>query len=127
MKRIRLAILFIPLLVMGGCVSLDAAGCRAVEARLIARDHGKIGNGRRSSFINVNPDTVELEMNCPFVLKNPGGHEIHTTSTTAWLNRSTPTTGDITMGNAKGKSGDVFKYTVHVKDIGQLDPRGRLR
>ena len=126
MKKLHLAILLVPSLILGGCATLDKDGCPYEKTRLNARDGGKVGTGNRPSFINMSRDTVPVAVGCSFVLLNPDGHEIHTTSTEAWLTWPA-TTGDITMGPAQGNSGDVFKYTIHIKDIGQLDPRGRIR
>ena len=126
MNKTYLTALFIPLLLAGGCVSLDGNGCASAHVTLKARDDGKSGNGGGTSFIQVRPDTKKIKKGCPLVVKNPNGHEIHSTSAEGWLNKTTPTKGDITMGNAVGTAGDIFKYTIHVKGIGMLDPRARV-
>ena len=128
MKKLYLTILLIPLLILGGSATLAADACAPVSAILIAHDDGKNGSGAGISFIQVHPDTVNIKTGCDFTLSNPGAHEIHTTSTASWLNRPTPTTGNITMGPAPDvEDGLIFKYTVHVKDLGELDPRARIK
>jgi hypothetical protein len=94
---------------------------------LIARDDGKKGDGTGLTHIQVHPDTVELEKDDYFTILNPGKHEIHTTSDKDWLKETTPTNGNIKLGPAHGDSDKEFKYTIHVKDIGELDPRVRMR
>jgi hypothetical protein len=126
MKKPYFAILFMLVPIMSSCVTYDEDGCRSERAILKGQDHGKVGDGTRPSFININPDTVTVSANCTFLIVNKTGTEVHTTSTEAWLTHP-PTAGNLIMGPAQGNSGDEFKYTVHVKDIGQLDPRGRLR
>jgi hypothetical protein len=126
MNKTYLTALFIPLLLAGGCVSIDANGCASAHVTLKAKDDGKAGSGGGTSYIQVRPDTKNVKKGCPLVVRNPNGHLIHTTSTEAWLNQTTPTKGEITMGNAEGNNGDVFKYTIHVDKIGKLDPRARV-
>ena len=126
MKNLYLTILLIHMLVLGGCVTLDEDGCPVVPVTVKAKDDGKSGNGRDASFINIRPDTRNIRQNCPLTIKNPNGHLIHTTSSTPWLNRPSQTEGDITTGKAIGSDGDIFKYTIHVDGIGQLDPRVRV-
>ena len=131
MKKLYLTILLIPLLILGGSAPLAADACPSVSAILIAHDDGKNSSkisGAGISYIQVHPDTVNVDPGCYFTLYNPGKHEIYTTSTEDWMNRPTPTTGNITMGPAPDvKDGLIFKYTVHVKDLGDLDPRARIK
>lgn len=126
MKLLNLAMTLTAVLLLGGCAPQNQGGCPAVSATVTAKDDGKSGNGRGATFIRVNPDTVKIRANCNFVLNNPGGHEISTTSATPWLNHPTPTKERLTLGPAVGAEGAELKYTVHVKDIGSLDPRARV-
>jgi len=98
-----------------------------VNVTLIARDDGKEGYGNGLTLIQVLPDTVLLQKDDTFTILNPGKHEIHTTSDYAWLEETTPTNGDIELGPAQGSPKQEFKYTIHVKDIGELDPRVRMK
>ena len=127
MKSLNITILIVSIFILGGCVTLDENGCASASVTLTAKDDGKSGKGGGTSFVQVHPDTRKVKKGCPLVVKNPNRHEIHSTSTeAAWLNKTTPTNGNITMGNAEGNDGDTFKYTIHVKDIGTLDPRARV-
>jgi hypothetical protein len=127
MKALHLSILVAALMVLEGCVTSREQFCHFVSTTVTARDHGKVGNGSRSSFVKISQDTVDVLVDCSFVLLNPGRHEIHTTSAEPWLNHPPTTAFHITLGPAQGVPGTVHKYTIHVKDIGRLDPRGRLR
>jgi hypothetical protein len=127
MKKLHLAILLAALMILGGCVTSREGFCHFESTTLTARDHGKDGNGSRSSFVKVSRDTVDVVVGCSFVLLNPGRHEVHTTSAESWLNHSATTDFNITLGPAEGNPGDVHKYTIHVTGIGRLDPRGRLK
>jgi hypothetical protein len=130
MGKLQLTILFIPLLILAGSATLAAEPCGPKKVTLIAHDDGKgkgENDGEGITVIQIHPDTVRVVIGCSFTLLNPGNHVISTTSTHAWLKKPTPTTGDISMGPAEGKKGDVLKYTIHVDGIGQLDPRARLK
>jgi hypothetical protein len=127
MERLSCSILLIPLFVLGGCVTLDENGCRRVSTTLKARDDGN-GGGNGASFIRIDPDTVKLDEKCSFVINNPQGHLIHTTSTEAdWLISGDPTTLGIILGPAKGNPGRNYKYKILVDGIGELDPRAHIR
>lgn len=128
MNKAYLTILFAQVLILSGCASLDSNGCPRVSTTLTAKDDGKSGSGGGATFIRVNPDTVKVagSGDCFFVLNNPRGHLIHTTSATSWLNRPAQTKGNIRMGPTAGNEGDEFKYTIHVDKIGRLDPRVRV-
>ncbi len=127
MKKLYLTILFVHLLILSACASIEPGACHNVTTTLTARDsvvHG--GDERGPTFIRVKPDTVRVKVGCNFVIKNPRGRSIHTTSSETWL-ASTDTNGDITLGPAAYANGeDVIKYTIHVKDVGTLDPRARV-
>ena len=127
MKKVYLTFLFVQLLILSACPSIEPSACRDVSATLTAKDAVVHGNDERGpTFIRVKPDTVEVKKGCNFVISNPRGRSIHTTSTETWL-KSNETNGDITLGPAAIANGEnVFKYTIHVKGVGRLDPRARV-
>jgi hypothetical protein len=127
MKKVYLTFLFVQLLILSACASIEPSACPDVSTTLTAKDSVVHGNDERGpTFIRVKPDTVKVKKGCNFVINNPRGRSIHTTSTETWL-KSNETNGDITLGPAASTNGeDVFKYTIHVKGVGRLDPRARV-
>ena len=129
MKKLYLTFLFVQLLILSACASVEPSACptTTVSTTLTAKDSVVHGNDERGpTFIRVKPDTVKVKKGCPFVINNPRGRSIHTTSTESWL-KSNETNGDITLGPAAIANGEnVFKYTIHVKGVGRLDPRARV-
>jgi hypothetical protein len=130
MQKLYLTILLTPLLFLSACVSYDSNGCARVSATLVAKDANKGGsNPRGTTKISIKPDTVKVKEGCPFVINNPGNHEIRMVPNNAaatWLD-SGPTKGDLSSNNAVKTGGaDLFKYKIIVTGVGELDPRARV-
>lgn len=130
MLRLHLTFLIIALVGLGGCATFRTGDCPRKPEQWILRAHdaGAGGVGRNPSYIIVDPDTRGVTKDCHSVLKNPMKKTIKTTSEHAWLDRQTWVNTEIEFGKAVGgKIGDIFEFKVHVKDIGVLDPRARMK
>ena len=90
------------------------------------------GQGRGFTRIRISPDTVGVKEGCFFEIRNPRGVTFKTTSDITWL-KSESTSDKLVLGRAECTPGDcdeddpAFKYTIIVDDVGQLDPRVRVR
>lgn len=129
MLRLHLTFLIIALVGLGGCATFRTGDCprNPVHWTLRAHDAGAGGVGRNPSYIVVDPDTRGVTIGCHSVLKNPGNKMIKTTSDHSWFDRPNWVNTDIKFGKPVGEIDDVFKFKVHVKDIGELDPRARMK
>ena len=136
MQKLYRTILFVPLFLLSACAMLDSEGCpkNVKFTTLQAKNDNPDGKGQGGGFtrIRINPDTVEVELGCFFEIKNPRGVTFNTTSAISWLEGG-PTNGNLVLGPAVCtvggcQGGDpAFKYTIKVDDVGQLDPRVRVR
>jgi hypothetical protein len=136
MRKVCLAILSISVVVGSFSAKAAAEPCVPVVAILLALDDGKGENensGQGKSYLEVVPDTVTVKQGCPFTLKNPGGHSVSTRGANKeqWLLKPASVTeitfdvpDNLVPDNVEWK---IFKYTVDVENIGQLDPRARIK
>ena len=136
MQKLYRTILFAPLFLLSACATLDSQGCpnNMKSTTLQARNDNPGGQNPGDGFtrIRIKPDTVQVTPGCSFEIKNPRGVTFNTASTIPWLVGG-PTSENLVLGPAVCTVGDcegddpAFKYTIIVNDIGQLDPRVRVR
>ena len=134
MQKLYRIILFIPLFLLSACATLDSQSCpkNMKFTTLQAKNDNPGGRGPGDGFtrIRIKPDTVEVMSGCSFEIRNRQGVTFNTTSTIPWL-VSEPTKGNLVLGPAVCTVGDcddpALKYTIIVNDVGQLDPRVRVR